>query len=225
MRALRAVIFDRDGVLTHFDLPLLRESLGPLVPLSLAEIGARWQRWCQRGGPRTAEEEAAFWAEFWDAICRELQLDEGVRQRLHAFDYTRAVRPFPDASVALMEARERRLKIGVLSNFPLASLEASLTAAGLYHAVDVALSASVIGAAKPAPASYLAMTEALGLEPEECLFLDDEADCVDGARAVGMRAYLVDRSRGEHALADGVVRGLDVLPLLDPISQREALRR
>jgi len=210
---VRAVIFDRDGVLTHFDLPRLRAFFGPLVPLPLDEIAVRWQRWCTLGAcPRTLAEEAGFWAEFWDRLVHELALAAHVRDRLHAFDYTESVRAFPDARAALLDVRARGLAIGVLSNFPLASLDASLRAAGLADLVDVACSASVLGASKPAPASYLAVARALVADPSECLLLDDEPPCVEGARAVGMHAFLVDRARSDHALGERVVRGLDALP-------------
>ncbi len=213
-RPFRAVVLDRDGVLTHFDLPMLRELLSGLVPLPLEGLAERWERWCERGGPRTASEEEAFWAGFWDHVCDELALSSDVRERLHAFDYTRTVRAFPEVRGSLLAARARGLQIGVLSNFPLVSLGASLEAAGLADLVDVARSAPMLGAAKPHPASYLGVTNALGVEPEDCIFFDDEVECVDGARALGIQAFRVDRTRDDHALADGVVRDLGVLPVL-----------
>ena len=55
------------------------------------------------------------------------------------------------------------------------------------------------------------MTRALGVEPEQCLFFDDEVPCVDGARALGMSAYLVDRTRTEHELSRGIVCDLSAI--------------
>ncbi len=211
---LRAVIFDRDGVLTHFDVPTLRALLEPLVPLSIPEIGLRWQRWCERGGPRDAEEERVFWGGFWESIADELDLSPEARSELRALDYTRAVRAFPDSEGALRVSKERGLKVGVLSNFPLASLPASLDAAGLASFVDAALSAPVIGHAKPALPAYTAIARALEVEPSECLFFDDEADCVEGARDAGMHAYRVERTLAEDALERGVVRSLEAVSLL-----------
>jgi putative hydrolase of the HAD superfamily len=209
---VRAAIFDRDGVLTHFDVPMLRAFFAPLVPLELDELAARWQAWCAIGtSPRTLAEESAFWGVFWDRLAGELHLSAGVRERLRAFDYTVTMRAFPEARAALQDARARGLKIGVLSNFPLASLDASLRSVGLATLIDVACSASMIGASKPAAPSYLAVTRELGVHPEECLFFDDEAACVAGACKLGLSGYLVDRGRERHALAERVVRGLDAV--------------
>jgi len=209
---MRAVVFDRDGVLTHFDVSLLRAFFEPLVPLPLAEIAARWQGWCERGAcPRTLAEESGFWAGFWDGLASELGLPPATRDRLHAFDYTASIRAFPESRAALARARARGLRVGVLSNFPLASLDASLHAAGLADLIDVACSASVIGAPKPAAPAYLAIAHALDAEPAECFFFDDEPACVEGARVLGLRAFWVDRSREKHSLGERIVRDLDAL--------------
>ncbi len=46
------------------------------------------------------------------------------------------------------------------------------------------------GVRKPQPESYLGAARALGVAPEDCLFVDDRAKNVEGARAVGMKAIL-----------------------------------
>ena len=133
---------------------------------------------------------------------------------LLAFDYTAYMKPFQDARAAMEHVRQQQLKVGVLSNFALASLEASLEAIGLLDLVDCACAATVIGASKPTPESYLTVCQRLEVAPQECLFLDDEVECVDGARAVGMVAYQVDRQLDEHQLSGGVVASLEILPTL-----------
>jgi HAD superfamily hydrolase (TIGR01509 family) len=42
---------------------------------------------------------------------------------------------------------------------------------------------------KPDPAIYLVLCDRYGLEPASCLFVDDNADNVAGARAAGMQAH------------------------------------
>ncbi|HXF63765.1 MAG TPA: HAD family hydrolase [Caldilineaceae bacterium] len=212
---LRAVIFDRDGVLTDFDLVKATHFFAPRVPLSLWELSDRWEAWGRQVGfPRSPAEEAAFFRGLWDSLCDELRLAPTVRADLHSFDYTTCLTPYPDARPALEAARAAGLRIGVLSNFSLASLEASLAATGLASLVDVACAATVIGAAKPAPEAYRIAAGRLGVQPEECLFFDDEELCVAGARRVGMAAYRVDRKRQAHDLAAGIVAGLSAVPQL-----------
>ena len=212
---IRAVIFDRDGVLTSFDLEMAAAFFQPLLPIKFDELFQRWQQWGKTVGfPRNVAEEEIFWHGFWNWLSDDLALAATVRSQLLRFDYTSVIHPFPDAKPALIESRQRGLRVGVLSNFSLASLDASLIAAGLAEFVHVACAAMAIGAAKPQPASYLSVTNALGVNPSECLLFDDEPPCVKGAQALGIHAYLVDRRLQNHALPQGIVGDLSALPTI-----------
>lgn len=209
---ISAVIFDRDGVLTDFDIPSAVQYFSSLLPIDLQAIEKRWHSWGMTVGfPRNLAEETQFWYGFWEQISDDLDLSSEVRTQLHQVDYTQFMKPFPDAQEALLIAREKQLKTGVLSNFTLASLTKSLTAVGLAEFVDEACAAPVIGASKPDPKAYLTITQRLGVKPEECLFFDDEIECVAGATAVGMQAYLVDRHRSGNDLAASIVQDLSAL--------------
>lgn len=209
---IRAIIFDRDGVLVDFDLKGAAAFFEPLLPVSLPELAERWDQWGESVGfPSSIAEEQVFFRGFWEHLGHEFELSQTTLKQLHQSNYTNYMLPFPDARPALMEARKRGLYIGVLSNFGLASLEASLEATGLRDLVDVACAATVIGVAKPHPEAYLAVTQALSVEPEVCLFFDDEQGHVEGGRVAGLQAYLVDRSRSGHRLSEGVVRDLTAL--------------
>lgn len=185
------------------------------VPLSLWAIFERWQAWGERNGfPRSLEEERTFFDGFWDGLCDELELSAVTRSELHFFDYTTCFSVYPDVIPALQAARAANLRVGVLSNFTLASLEQSLQATGLLPWIDVACAATVIGASKPERAAYAITAQRLGVAPEQCLFLDDEQPCVAGATASGMRAYQVDRTLSAHDFAAGKVADLSALTLL-----------
>src|SRR3954449_9461605 len=167
-KAIAAVVFDRDGVLTYFDLDAVRAFLGQRIHIGVEELIGRWQQWGETNGwPRSQQEERRFWQGFWDDVCNDLAIHGAARTDLQAFDYTAVVRPFPDARPALLYARQCGLRIGVLSNFSLASLHESLVAAGLADLVDVACAATVIGAAKPDARSYEAVLKELGVAAEE----------------------------------------------------------
>jgi HAD superfamily hydrolase (TIGR01509 family) len=218
-----AVIFDRDGVLTHFDINAGVAYFESLLPISVYELSDRWQQWGNRVGfPRDLGEEKAFWHGFWEHLGNEFSLPQTIKRQLHRVDYRLFLKPFPDARTALLKAQKQGLRVGVLSNFTLASLETSLSAVGFGGLVDVALAAPVIGAYKPDIAAYEAMMQALDVRPEQCLFFDDEQACVEGARASGIQTYLVDRNRTDHNLAESVICDLSALScILDqaPLTQ------
>jgi putative hydrolase of the HAD superfamily len=91
----------------------------------------------------------------------------------------------------LTELREQRLKIGLVSN-----TGRDLDAFVAHHAleVDAAVGSGTHGKTKPHPAIFLAALEQLQVTPEEAAMVGDSPeDDVEGAQALGMRAFLVDR--------------------------------
>jgi len=210
-----AVLFDRDGVLTYFDVDAAVEFFRPLLPISLTEIARRWQALGTTiGFPRNLGEERLFWAAFWDQLSAEFVLTAEQRATLGALDYTRFIVPYPEVRSVLVQLRAQNIQLGVLSNFSLASLEQSLVTAGLAEYFEIACSAAVTGAAKPNPQAYQIALDALQVAPGQCLFFDDEADCVEGARSMGLLAFLVDRRAPAHNLAQGVIANLEAVTLL-----------
>jgi putative hydrolase of the HAD superfamily len=208
----QAIVFDRDGVLAKFDLERTRREIGQLLPFDLQRLGAHLRDWAASGRAVTvtdAGSEQAFWRAFWEHLCAEQGLGEDARNGLLRFDPRRTLLAFPDARPALEQARHRGYRVGVLSNFTLLDLPGSLEALGLAPLVDAALSAAMIGAAKPRPEAYRAIAAALGVAPEACLFVDDRPELVEGARRVGMRAWLLDR-RGRGG-EEGLIGTLDEL--------------
>jgi len=211
--AIRALIFDRDGVLTYFALAEAAAFFRPLLPISIWEMAQEWQAFGEeRGFPTSVDDERRFFAAFWEQECARHSLSPAQYEALLALDYTHFVRPFADAEAALRQARQAGYRTGVLSNFSLASLDASLHAAGLAESVDAACAATVIGASKPQPAAYDRIAAMLMVEPHECLFFDDEPICVAGAQAAGMYACLVDRRRQDSDVAAGVIHSLEMVP-------------
>lgn len=121
--------------------------------------------------------------------------------------------PFPDAAPALSELRSLGMSVVAASNWD-CSLPWALERAGLSDVVDAAVSSAVAGAAKPAPAVFLAALEAAGCELSEALFVGDSLENdVRGAQAVGMRALLLARG-GEPAAGGESIRSLAELPSL-----------
>lgn len=67
----------------------------------------------------------------------------------------------------------------------------------------------VLGVRKPDPRFYELACEALGVQPEECVFLDDLGVNLKPARALGM--YTVKVTDPDEALAElGEYLGLDL---------------
>lgn len=96
-----------------------------------------------------------------------------------------------DTREALARLRAAGLRLGVVSNSD-GRVEAALEAAGLLQYFDVVLDSALVGVEKPDPAIFRAALDALGVRPDEALYVGDlyEVDVL-GARAAGMDAVLL----------------------------------
>lgn len=188
------VLFDRDGVLTKFDIAGATQFFDGLLPISVFALAARWEAaGSQMGFPRSMAEEREFFRCFWSQIADEFDLDGAQRALLADLDYTRFVVSYVETPTVLAWLRGHNMRLGVLSNFSLASLDQSLASAGLAHYFDAICAATVIGYAKPAPQAYQVALNVLRVPAGGCLYIDDEEECVEGARRLGLTALHLDR--------------------------------
>ena len=98
---------------------------------------------------------------------------------------------YDDALPVLEALRARGLKIGLLSNSA-RDLDEFVAHHGL--AVDAVLTSRAHGKTKPHETIFRRMLELLGVAPADAVMVGDTIeDDIDGARAVGMQAVLVDR--------------------------------
>src|SRR5687768_11659589 len=98
---IRAVIFDRDGVLTYFDLEPAQLYFRALLGVELETLIGAWQHYgAEAGFPRSVDEEALFWDRYWQHVCTDLDVSAETQSQAAAFDYCSVVRPFPDARPA-----------------------------------------------------------------------------------------------------------------------------
>ena len=98
---------------------------------------------------------------------------------------------FEDALPVLDELRAARLSIGLVSNGI-----RDLTEFVAHHRLDVdaIVDSRTHGRVKPHPTIFQAALEALGADASESVMVGDSlAEDVEGARALGMRAILIDR--------------------------------
>jgi len=96
---------------------------------------------------------------------------------------------------SLSRLRAAGLRLGIVSNSD-GRVEQALAASGLRAYFDVVIDSSLVGVEKPDPAIFRAALDALGIGPEEALYVGDlyEVDVV-GARAAGIEAVLLAPSR------------------------------
>lgn len=82
-------------------------------------------------------------------------------------------------------------RLGVASNSPSAYVEQVLSAIGLRAPIDCVMGSDQVSGGKPAPDVYLAVALALGVEPGDCLALEDSPTGVTAAVRAGMTCYAI----------------------------------
>lgn len=81
-------------------------------------------------------------------------------------------------------------KTAILSNANHDSLDRKIGAPWLETCFDKLVVSADVGMVKPDPRIYRLAAERLGVEPAECVFIDDLEIHIQGAQAVGMQAIL-----------------------------------
>jgi HAD superfamily hydrolase (TIGR01509 family) len=105
--------------------------------------------------------------------------------------------PFEDAIGTARELHARGVPIAVASSSPRARLDATLRAAGLHDLFEVTVAGDEVAHGKPAPDLFLAAAERLGVEPADCVAVEDSPPGVASAVAAGMTVVAVAR-KPEH---------------------------
>lgn len=129
--------------------------------------------------------------------------EAGQRWESHARHW---LLPRPDARATLEGLRAKGLRIGLLSNCS-AEVPVSWPNFGLSDLFDATGFSCEVGVMKPAREVYEAVTDALGVPAEHCLFVGDGgARELTGASDVGMEAVLLRVSGEEHTWFDSYYR-------------------
>ena len=94
-----------------------------------------------------------------------------------------------DDMLQLFDEIQDRYKTGIITSITRATLGDMIPSQ--YQSVfDVLILNSEVGMAKPDPRMFVYAAKELGLEPEECVFVDDTAVNVDGAVKAGMHGIV-----------------------------------
>jgi putative hydrolase of the HAD superfamily len=142
----------------------------------------------------------------YDDAFRHLgyELDRELLHTVLELDHRALASQFevPAPTLAAMQAlRERGYRVGLVSNATPTGkvMRHDLEVLGLADLIDVAAYSSEVGFRKPHPRIYLTVTEALGFEPAECLFVGDRVkEDILGSQALGMQAVLSHEFRQEE---------------------------
>jgi putative hydrolase of the HAD superfamily len=191
-----AVVFDLFGTLAH------QFSLNPYVAVvhrMAAELRADPEEftrlWFETGkirgssGFKVVKSSLEFMVDKIGLARDEIRIEKAAQIRL---DYVRGLlSPLPYALQVLAQLRERKIKIGLVSNCSVDVPEVwPETPFG--PLLDAVIFSCQVGLSKPDPRIYQLAAKELGVKPGDCLYVGDgSSQELSGASAVGMHPVLI----------------------------------
>ena len=203
---MKAVIFDMDGVVVdserHWgaieEAEIFAEAVGP-DRLSASEIAGMnvsdvYAYLDEKFGTKVTE--SAF-VDLYDEAAEEV--------------YTRRAALMDGFEAVVEDARRRGQAVALASSSPRRWIDLALERHDLHDAFALVVSAEDIdGASKPAPDIYRHTADLLGVEPDECIAVEDSKHGVDAAKGAGTYCigYRTAANRNQDlSRADVIVEG------------------
>jgi HAD superfamily hydrolase (TIGR01509 family) len=209
-----AVIFDLDGVLVD------SEAVWDEVRRRFVEEhGGGWHEAATRDMLGMSSVE-------WSRYVRDrlgVDLDPGEISRAVADQVAERYRdrlPLLPGAVEAVRSMAREWPLGLATSSNRHVIDLFLELAGLADDFQATVSSEEVGAGKPAPDVYLAAADRLGVEPADCVAIEDSTNGLRSAHAAGMGVIAVPNRDfpPEHDaldLADAMVNTLtEVTPSL-----------
>jgi len=201
---IKAVIFDMDGVLINakeWHYQALNKSLG-LFGMQIS----RYDHVCTFDGLPTKKK------------LELLSLERGLPMKLHRFinemkqQYTMECvysecKPIFYHQYALSNLKEKGYKLAVCSNSIRKTMDLMLERACIADYLDFYLSNQDVTHPKPHPEIYLKAMEKLGLEPQECLIVEDNIHGIKAAKASG--GYIMEVHDVEDVTLNSILHSIE----------------
>jgi beta-phosphoglucomutase-like phosphatase (HAD superfamily) len=205
---IKAIIFDLDGVLVQTEkLKSLAYAKAVQRIRNLSEPDFRASNAYREvvGAPR--ETTSTY-------VMKKLGLEDDLRPLMKKYNVSRSVdaltavryeiyyemigdpqvirnNKWPHAIVVLKLAKKNSCKIGLATLSKRKDVEYIIEALGIQKMLDVIVTAEDVSKGKPDPEIYLLASKKLGLNPKECLVIEDSANGVKSGLSAGMNVVAI----------------------------------
>ncbi len=207
-KEIKAIIFDLDGVLSdtnqdHFQVEheiLLEHG----ISVSREEISRRFKGTLARDLFGTLFREHGVNASVEQAVNTKW---ERLKKRIEE----KGVKEIPGATELVKELKRKGFKLAVASSSPKDFVELVLEKLGIREHFDVIVSGTEVGKGKREPDVFLKAAEELGLQPSECVVIEDSVDGMKSAKDTGFTVIGLVKDPSGETPADFNVTSLEQL--------------
>ena len=130
---------------------------------------------------------------------------------------TAKVKPFPGAIELLKSLREYGVRIALASSAPIENIQLVIQDLGIDNCFAVIVWGREVTEGKPSPQGFLLAAQRLGVEPKNCVVIEDSVAGVTAAKRAGMRCVAVTNTHPRKGLmeAELVVDSLETVSVAD----------
>lgn len=206
----QAIIFDKDGVIADSEYCNV---MAKHLQLKQAGVTVDWHyhdqflgttheyMWTTMKKEFHLPEEIDFYIKQWAEVRKELIEKEGMKAMPGSIDLIKRI-------------KKEGIPIAVASSSNVADIESDLQALGISGIFDAVISGEHCQKGKPDPEIFLKAAKALGIEPKNCIVIEDSTSGVEAAKAAGMKCIGYanpDAIKQDIHLADEIVTDFDKL--------------
>lgn len=182
---VEAVIFDMDGVIVESEAlwDKAREDL-------VRETGGRWGANAQEAMMGMASHEWSVYVR--DELEVPMSAEEISREvvaRLEAL--YREDLPLIEGSAEAVHAAAERWPVAIASSSNRELIDLIAELAGIHLVLKTTVSSEEAGRGKPAPDVFVMAAEQLGVDPENCVVIEDSANGIRAGVAAGMKVIAI----------------------------------
>ncbi len=215
MSTIKAIIFDKDGTLHDTEKVYLRA----------------WKAAAEEFGGISDIEDTVrdctgttipWIAEYWKKKYPDIPFEDYLpRRQFHYFGILEKGVPVKEgAHEVLSYLKVHGYRIGMATSTPYATVKEHLERTGMTDYFDAIVTGDMIENGKPAPDIYLLAARRLGVEPADCIGVEDSTNGILSIHAAGMRPVmipdLVEPTPEVEALVWRKLTGIsELIPLLE----------
>ena len=187
-RQILAAIFDMDGLLVDSE-PLWDQAELDVIASLGVDISRRHELPDTLGLRIDMVVDLWFAQQPWNGPSRQEVTERIITRAIALVEETKPLLPGVREAVAL--CKSQGIKVGLASASPLHMLEKVLTMFDLRSSFDALASAEKLPYSKPHPQVYLDCATKLGIDPLNCVALEDSVHGMIASKAARMRSIVV----------------------------------
>ncbi len=183
--SIRAIIFDKDGTLHDTEKVYLQAWKAAAAEFGVPDIENTVKDCTGTNIP--------FIAEYWAKKYPDVPFEEYLpRRQYYYFGILEQGIPVKEGAYELLTyLRAKGYKVGMATSTPWDTVKEHLERTDMMRYFDTIVTGDMIEHGKPAPDIYLLAAERLGVDPADCVGVEDSPNGVRSIYAAGMRAVMI----------------------------------